>query len=199
MAADEDRYILHSPYTDSKGYDEADVAKAWSLMEDAQRAGKVRSIGVSNFRRHHVENLLKTAAIPPAVNQIQLNPYVGGAAEYVRWLAGKGIATQSYMGLAPITHLAGKGGGNLDEVLGRLAEKYGVSKATVLIRWQLDLGVVVLNTTKKSERLGEFLAALGLELEEGEREEVGGGGGGEHVRTPLPFLFDGGERGPYEY
>lgn len=188
------RYILHSPYFSEDRYVEEDVAKAWKQLEAVQRSGKTRSIGISNFRKHHVENLLKTAEIKPVVNQIQFNAYIQGAPEFARWLQAQGIACESYMGLAPLTWLKGM---HLEGTLGELAAKYGVSESTVLIRWQLDQGVVVLNTTKKVERMKEYFAALDLKLSDEDRDQITKVGQATHVRIPGPAMFDGGEHGPY--
>lgn len=163
-------------------------------MEALQRSGKAKAIGVSNFRQQHVENLLKTAEIKPVVNQIQFNAYIQGAPEYAKWLQSKGIACESYMGLAPITWLKGM---HLEGTLKGLAGKYGVSESTVLIRWQLDQGVIVLNTTKKTKRVKEYFAALDLKLSDEDRDEITKVGQVSHTRIPLPVLFDGGEQGPY--
>lgn len=188
------RYLLHTPYITGDKYVEEDVAKVWKQLEAAQRSGKARAIGISNFRRHHVENLLKTAEIKPVVNQIQFNAYIQGAPDYAAWLQSQGIACESYMGLAPITWLKGL---HLESKLKELAAKYGVSESTVLIRWQLDLGVLVLNTTKKAERMKEYFAALQLKLSDGDREQITKIGQATHVWIPLPAAFDGGDQGPY--
>lgn len=188
------RYIVHAPYFPDGKYVEENVAKAWKQMEALQRSGKTRAIGISNFRKHHVENLLKTAEIKPVVNQIQFNAYIQGAPEYARWLQDQGIACESYMGLAPLTWLKGL---HLEGTLRELAAKYGVGESTVLIRWQLDQGVVVLNTTKKVERMREYFAALELKLSDEDRDRITEVGQATHVRIPGPELFDGGEQGPY--
>lgn len=188
------RYLLHSPYITGDKYVEEDVAKAWKLLEALKRSGKTKAIGVSNFRRHHVENLLKTAEIKPVVNQIQFNAYIQGAPEYAAWLQSQDIACESYMGLAPITWLKGM---HLEDTLKQLAGKYGVSESAVLIRWQLDQGVVVLNTTKKVDRMKEYFAALELKLSDEDEEQITKVGQTKHVRIPVPALFDGGEHGPY--
>ncbi|KAL2291766.1 hypothetical protein FJTKL_11960 [Diaporthe vaccinii] len=189
-----DLYLLHSPYFSGDKYVEEDVAKAWKQLEAVQRSGKARAIGVSNFRKHHIENLLKTAEIKPVVNQIQFNPYVQGAPEFAKWLQAQGIACESYFGLAPITWLKGM---HLEGTLKELAAKYGASESTVLIRWQLDQGVVVLNTTKKVERMKEYFAALELKLSDDDSEQITKVGQATHVRIPVPEMFDGGEREPY--
>lgn len=172
------------------------MARVWKLLEAAQRSGKVRAIGVSNFRRYQIENLLKTAEIKPAVNQIQFHAYTQGAPEFARWLQSQGIVCQSFMGLAPLTWLKGM---HLEGTLREIATRYGVSEATVLIRWQLDLGVVVLNTTTKVERMKEYFAALDLRLSEEDTQTITTVGQSRHVRIPaVPMVvFDGGERGPY--
>ncbi len=175
---------------------EADVAKEWELLEGLQRSGKVRAIGVSNFRKHHVENLLKTAKIRPVINQIQLNPYIGGGPQYAKWLQSQDIAVSSYMGLAPITWLKEK---HLEETLNNLAGKYGVNKSTILIRWQLDQQFIVLNTTKKVERIREYFDALTLNLAQEDRDQITTIGQTSHLRIPIPALYDGGEHDPYEY
>lgn len=188
------RYLLHSPYLTGEKYVEEDVAKTWKQLEAAQRSGKARAIGISNFRKHQVENLLKTAGIKPVVNQIQFNAYIQGAPEYATWLQSQGIACETYMGLAPITWLKGM---HLEGTLRELAAKYGVSESTVLIRWQLDQGLLVLNTTKKVERMKEYFAALEVKLSDEDGEQITKIGQASHVRIPLPALFDGGEQGPY--
>lgn len=163
-------------------------------MEALQRSGKARSIGISNFRQPHVEALLATAEIKPAVNQIQFHPYLSGAPAYARWLQEQGVAVETFMGLAPLTWLRNR---HLAPTLGALAAKYGVGEATVLIRWQLDQGVVVLNTSKKAERLGEFFAALDLRLSEEDCQEITRVGQETHLRIPIGAQFDGDEIGPY--
>lgn len=187
--------MLHTPYANKDTtYDEAAVAEAWRLIEAIHRSGKARAIGVSNFRRVHVENLLKTAEIKPVVNQIQFHPYIKGAPEYAKWLQSQGIAVQSWMGLAPITWLRQR---HLEDTLEELSAKYGVSKSTILIRWQLDQQIVVLNTTKKVERMKEYFAALDLKLSDEDRSKITEIGQETHLRVPVPELFDGGDHSPY--
>ncbi|CAL5874034.1 uncharacterized protein PFLUO_LOCUS8320 [Penicillium psychrofluorescens] len=190
-----DLLCLHSPYTTKDNiYDEAAVAETWKLFESLQRSGKARTIGISNFRQVHVENLLKTAEIKPVVNQIQFNPYIQGAPQYAKWLQSHGIAVQSWMSLAPITWLKGK---HLEATLEELSAKYEVSKSTILIRWQLDQKIIVLNTTKKVERMKEFFAAVDLKLSEEDRDKITKVGQEAHLRIPVGNLFDGGDYSPY--
>lgn len=163
-------------------------------MESLKRSGKARAIGISNFRRSHVENLLKTAEIRPAVNQLQFHAYLQGAPDYVKWLQSQGIVVESYMGLAPITHCKGL---HLEGTLEDICTKYGVSASTVLIRWQLDQGIIVLNTTKKTGRMKEYFEALDLVLGKEDAEKITDVGQQKHSRVPIGSLFDGNEHGPY--
>lgn len=175
-------------------YDEASVAKIWKQLESLKRSGKTRAIGISNFRKAHVEKLLKTAEIKPVVNQIQYNPYIQGAPQYAKWLQSQGIAVQGWMGLAPITWLKGM---HLADTLKELSVKYGVSPSTILIRWELDQQIIVLNTTKKVERMKEYFAALDLKLSDEDTKKITEIGQQAHVRIPVPTLFDGGDSTPY--
>lgn len=175
-------------------YDEDNVAKQWKNIEPLQRSGKARSIGISNFRKTHVENLLKTAQIKPAVNQIMLHPYLQGAPEYAKWLQSRGIAVQGFMGLLPLTQLKGK---HLDSTLEELARKYGVSPSTLLIRWELDQGIIVVNTTKKQERMREYFAALDLKLTEEDHDRITKVGQETHLRLPGGELYNGRDYSPY--
>lgn len=81
--------------------------------------------------------------------------------------------------------------------LSELSQKYGASEAAILIRWQLDQGVVVLDTTKKVERMQEYLSALDLKLSDEDSAEITRIGQEKHVRIPVGDLYDGGEIGPY--
>ncbi|UNI23971.1 2-dehydropantolactone reductase [Purpureocillium takamizusanense] len=190
-----DLLCLHTPYANKDNtYDEVAVAKSWKLIEAIQRSGKARAIDISNFRRTHVENLLKTAEIKPVVNQIQFHPYIQGAPEYAKWLQSQGIAIQSWMGLAPITWLGQK---HLEGTLEELSAKYGVNKSTILIRWQLDQQFIVLNTTKKVERMQEYFAAVNFDLSDEDSRRITDIGQETHLRVPVGNLFDGGDFSPY--
>lgn len=190
------RYLLHTPYLRDNKYFPEDVAAAWKQLEVLQRSGKTRSIGISNFRQSQVEELLKTAEIKPVLNQVQFHPYHSGSAAYAKWLQGHGIAVEGFFLLMPLTHLKGL---HLAPKLSELAAKHRVSEATVLIRWAMDLGVISLNTSTKTERLTEFFAALDLKLSEEDSAEITRIGEQNHIRisSPSTLPFDGGEVTPY--
>lgn len=70
-----DLYLLHSPFDAPKG-NRSVLQKAWAAMEQIQASGKAKSIGVSNFYREHLEAILETAMVRPAMNQIEYHPYL---------------------------------------------------------------------------------------------------------------------------
>ncbi|KAG2020024.1 aldo-keto reductase, variant 2 [Coprinopsis cinerea AmutBmut pab1-1] len=140
-----DLFLVHSPSPANK---EGRLQDLWRQVEGMKRDGLAKSIGVSNFRVEDLNTILSTAEIVPAVNQIELHPYVWKQAEPIYNLnKEKGIVTASYSGLTPLTHAVG---GPLDAVLpdirARLEKARGapVSTGQVLTKWLLQKGVVVI-------------------------------------------------------
>jgi diketogulonate reductase-like aldo/keto reductase len=158
--------MIHSPYWTT---DENELQGAWLSMEGVQRSGKAKAIGVSNYLRSHMEATLKAATIVPAANQIEFHPYLQRADEYVPWLKSKGVQVSGFKPLTPITAAAG---GPLDGVFDRIAKAHGVSIDSVLLRWQVQKGVVPVSTTAKQGRLDEYWEAAQLELSDSEMEEI---------------------------
>ena len=156
-------------------------------MEDVQRTGKAKAIGLSSFLKPHVEAILKVATVKPVVNQIEFHPYLQRANNYVPWLQLQGIAVQSFFGLAPITWAKG---GPLDPVLTRIAKRHGVDESTVLIRWHLNQNAISISTTKKPERLDQYILALHLCLSDEEQKEITEVGLTHHFRIRLSEKFE---------
>lgn len=136
--------IIHSPQPWDKvnqsddRYVEGNRA-AWRALEDAYKAGKLRAIGVSNFKKEDIESLLETAEIKPMVNQILLH-ISNSPAELIKYCGEKGIVVEAY---SPIGH---------GEILNQpdimaMAEKYGVTVPQLCIRYTLQLGAVSLPKT----------------------------------------------------
>lgn len=141
-----DLMLIHSPqpWDDFRGSDYAEGNRqAWRALEDAYQAGKVRSIGVSNFQQQDVENILSTATVVPHVNQLLV--HAGNTpAELLASCEGKGIIVQAY---SPIAH---------GEILKNtevqvMAGKYGVTVPQLCIRYTLQLGTVSLPKTANPE------------------------------------------------
>lgn len=132
-----DLYLIHwpNPVAIRDHWQEGNAA-AWQAMEDAIQAGKLRAIGVSNFRQQHLDALLKTATIKPAVNQIMLNPSDLQPA-VTKTNAELGLLSEAYSPL-------GTGGLLSNATVKQVAAETGKSPAQVLIRWSLQHGFLPL-------------------------------------------------------
>ncbi|RVU71537.1 MULTISPECIES: aldo/keto reductase [Lactobacillus] len=132
-----DLYLIHWPNPAAMRDHWAELnAESWQAMEEAVKAGKIRAIGVSNFRKHHLDELLKTAEIKPAVNQNYLNPS-DMQEDLVKYNNELGILNEAYSPL-------GTGGLLGNETVKAVGEHYGKSPAQVLIRWSLQHGFLPL-------------------------------------------------------
>lgn len=132
-----DLYLIHWPNPVALRDNWAELnSESWQAMEEAQKAGKIRAIGVSNFRKHHLDALLENADVIPAVNQIYLNP--SDLESDVRKENDKHqILSEAYSPL---------GTGDLlgNELVNKLAQEHGKSPAQILIRWSLEHGFLPL-------------------------------------------------------
>lgn len=145
-----DLYLVHwpNPLAIRDRWQAANAA-TWRAMEELQAAGKIKSIGVSNFLPHHLEELAKTARVTPAVNQVQLAP---GAYqdEVVAYCREKGILLEAW---APL------GQGELFEhpVLLEMAERYQTSVAKIALSWSWSQGFLPLPKSVTASRIVENL------------------------------------------
>ena len=147
-----DLYLIHWPSPAQDRY-----VDTWRALERLNSDGRVRSIGVSNFHPHHLERLFAETGTVPAVNQIELHPWLPQA-EARAFHAANGIVTEAWSPLAI--------GGILGTpVLDRIAAKHGVSPAQVVIRWHLQLGNVVIPKSATPSRIAENIDVLGFELD----------------------------------
>ena len=137
-----DLMLIHSPqpWDDFRGGDYAEGNRAaWRALEEALAAGKLRSIGVSNFQQADIEGLLEGASVVPHVNQLLV--HVGNTpAELIEYCTGKGILVEAY---SPMAH----GEMMKNSEVTAMAERYGVSVPQLCIRYTLDLGTVSLPKT----------------------------------------------------
>ena len=146
-----DQMIIHSPqpwseFRVEKRYFEENIA-VWRALEDAQAAGKVRVIGVSNFLKDDLENLLGSCRVRPMVNQILLhisNTDLG----LVEFCRDQGIQVEAY---SPIAH----GEALKNPAIAALAKKYGVSAAQLCIRYAIELGTVALPKTANPDHMAD--------------------------------------------
>ena len=144
-----DLMIIHSPqpWADWAGEDrffEGNLA-AWKALEEAYEAGKIRAIGVSNFQKQDLDNLLQNATTKPMINQVLA--HVGNTPfELIDYAKSNGMLVEAY---SPIAH-----GKILDnEEVGAIAAKYGVSIPQLCIRYVLQLGLLALPKTANPEHM----------------------------------------------
>jgi len=130
--------------------------ETWSALEKALEAGKVRGIGVSNFNPHHLDTLIASADVIPALNQVELHPALQQV-EVRSYNANQGIATEAWSPL---------GRGRFGEVpsLVEIAEKHGKSVAQVILRWHIQLGNLVIPKSSNPDRLAENINVFDFEL-----------------------------------
>jgi diketogulonate reductase-like aldo/keto reductase len=152
-----DLYLIHwpNPIKFRNNWQEAN-AGTWKAFEELYRAGRIRSIGISNFHPHHIDALMKTATIPPMVNQIRLCP--GDIQdEVVAYCKDHGILLEAYSPL---------GTGSIFKVpeLQSLARKYGKTIAQICIRWSLQMGYLPLPKSVTASRIKENADVFDFEL-----------------------------------
>lgn len=141
-------------------------AETWRAMEDLYKEGKVRAIGISNFRKKHIDALLETAEIKPMVNQIRLCPGETQD-ETVDYSRSQGMILEAYSPL---------GTGKIFDVpeMKVLAEKYGKSIAQICVRWSLQRGYLPLPKSVTPSRIEENLKVFDFELEESDVSLIAG-------------------------
>ncbi|KAL1616399.1 hypothetical protein SLS56_011441 [Neofusicoccum ribis] len=139
-----------NPATEAVHVIDVPTTDTWRALEALVAKGKIRSIGVSNFTRAAIEDLLKTAKIPPAVNQIEAHPYLQQP-ELLAWQQAQGIVTAAYSPLGNNIY-------NLpravdDPVVIEIAKGLGREPAQVLVQWAVQRGTVVLPKSVTPKRI----------------------------------------------
>jgi diketogulonate reductase-like aldo/keto reductase len=139
--------------------------EAYRALEALLADGKVRAIGVSNFMVDHLESLLTTATVVPAVNQIEVHPYFQQR-EVQAFGAEHGILTQAWSPIGGITfYRDGQHTSTLqDPVIGEIAQAHGKTPAQVMLRWHLQQGRSVIPKSTKPQRIAENFDVFGFEL-----------------------------------
>ncbi|GEN94913.1 aldo/keto reductase [Pediococcus ethanolidurans] len=162
-----DLYLIHwpNPVAFRDNWEQAN-AETWRAMEEAQKAGKIRAIGVSNFRPKHLDALLKTATVTPQVNQIFLNPS-DLQPEVVAYNKAHNILSEAYSPLG-----TGKIFGV--EELKTMSEKYGKTVAQVVLRWSLQHGFLPLPKSVHEERIVENTKLFDFAIDENDMKKIDG-------------------------
>ncbi len=153
-----DLYLLHQPY--------GDVAGAWKALEEARAAGKIRSIGVSNMTPKIWKEFVPQFETVPAVNQVECHPFFQQR-ELRGLLAGDDVKIEAYQPL-------GHGDASLlsHPAITRLAEKYGKNAGQVILRFEVQDGLIVLPKSTNPERIAGNLDIFDFALTEDEMDAL---------------------------
>lgn len=155
-----DMMLLHHP-------GEGDV-QAYKAMEQAVADGKIRSIGLSNWYVEELEEFLPQINITPALVQNEIHPYYQEN-DVIPYIQQKGIVVQGWYPFGGRGHTAELLG---DETISLIAENHGVTCAQVILRWNLQKGVVVIPGSSNADHIRENLDLFGFELTEDEMSQI---------------------------
>jgi 2,5-diketo-D-gluconate reductase A len=175
-----DLFLIHWPLPTL--YD-GDFVSTWKALEEFQRDGRARSIGVSNFQVAHLERLAAESEVAPAVNQIEVHPYFGN--EEVRaYGRAHNILTEAWSPIAQGKVLD-------DPTVVDVAEQVGRTPAQVVLRWHVQRGDIVFPKSTTPQRIEENLRIFDFELDDTAMERITGLDRGEAGRQgPNPDTFD---------
>lgn len=156
-----DKYLIHWPLPKQEKY-----VEAWQALIDAQKFGLIKTIGVSNFLAEHLERLIEETGVTPATNQIERHPYFNNK-ELVETNKNHGILTEAW---SPF-------GRKINDVLENpvikeIADKYAKSPAQVIIRWNVQNGVLVIPKSDSKAHQWENLDVYGFELTQEDLEAI---------------------------
>ena len=155
-----DLYLIHQPF--------GDVYGSWRAMEQLNRQGVLRAIGVSNFYPDRLVDLIDHNEVTPAVNQVETHPYFQRA-DYQALMSERGVQIESWGPFA-------EGRNNLftDPVLSDIGAAHGRSVAQVVLRWLIQRGVVVIPKSVRPERMRENLDVFSFELTDDQMKRIAG-------------------------
>ncbi|MCC9196460.1 aldo/keto reductase [Arthrobacter sp. zg-Y820] len=156
-----DLYLIHWPCPERRLF-----VETYRAMEELYREGRVRAIGVSNFQPDHLAQLMDAADVVPAVNQVELHPWLQQHRLRVVH-AELGICTVAWSPL-------GRGAVLSDPVITAIAVELGVSPAQVILRWQVEQGNVVIPKASSPGRMAENLDVFSFKLTAGQRAAIAG-------------------------
>ncbi|KFF60073.1 oxidoreductase [Cryobacterium sp. MLB-32] len=148
-----DLYLIHWPAPRQDRY-----IDTYRALETLRADGRARSIGVSNFHTHHLDRLLAETSIVPAINQVELHPWLPQS-DVREYDAAHGILTEAWSPLA-----RGRAIGN--ETLEAIGARYGKSAAQVVIRWHVQLGNVVIPKSVTPQRIRDNIDVFDFELDD---------------------------------
>ena len=153
-----DLILLHFPFNDYMG--------AYKDLEKAYEQGKVKSIGISNFENQKLEELCDAAKIKPVLNQIELHPYFQQN-ELRQRMDKYNTKTEAW---APLGHAMTKIFD--EEIIKKLSEKYKKSPAQIILRWDIQRGIITIPKSQNKERIKENFEIFDFEMTEDEIKEI---------------------------
>lgn len=146
-----DSLLIHYPYPDF-------YIEIWETMIDIQKEGVVRYIGCSNFHTKHIEKMIMTTGVPPAINEIYISP-VGTKEEDIKYSAQKNIQLMAY---SPLMDIRAK---NISkEKFSTLMKKYDKTLAQIILRWNIERGCIPLVQSHNPKHLAENINVLDFQL-----------------------------------
>lgn len=173
-----DLYLVHWPV---KGL----YVSVWKEMEKIYATGKAKAIGVSNYLEHHLDELLAEATIIPAVDQIELHPYLNQK-DLVQYLQNKQIVPEAW------SPFCARKNNLLDEpVLKGIAQKYSKTTAQIVLRWDIQRGIVAIPKSSNNERQKENLAVFDFVLTDEEMTLIQTLNKDQRVGSQIKSIFKG--------
>ncbi len=157
-----DLYLIHWP-----GLNRDDRLATWEAMLELKHKQKVRSVGVSNFKPHHIDELIVAHGVVPSVDQVELHPF-NTQEELRQYAKEKGIIVTAW---GPIFH------GHISEapeILSAIGEKYGKSAAQAVLRWHLQHGISIIPKSVKKQRIIENADIFDFALSDGDMAAIDG-------------------------
>ena len=166
-----DLLILHQPLPSRFDL----TTEAYRALETLLENGSVRAIGVSNFTPDHLDDLLKSATVVPAVNQIEVHPYFAQP-EALAADAAHGVVSQAWSPIGGITfYRDGAGGSTLDdETIASIGQAHDKTSAQVMLRWHLQRGRSAIPKSTRPERIAENLDVFDFDLTDAELAAIDG-------------------------
>ena len=167
-----DLFLIHWPLPDQYG---GDFLTTWKVLEEFAADGRARSIGVSNFQKHHLETLIEGSDTVPAIDQIELHPYFGNR-EVSEFCRKNGIVVEAW---APLVRGVVTG----EPLLAGIAAAHGCTPAQAVLAWHLAKGHVIFPKSASPARIEENLRSTEVHLTIAEVEAIDELDRGEVGRT----------------
>jgi len=171
-----DLYLIHWPVKEK-------YKDTWRALEKLYKDGRVRAIGVSNFHQHHLEDLMSVAQVKPMVNQVELHPFLSQV-ELRAYCQSEGIAIEAWSPLA-------RGRVLQDPTLAELAAKYNKSIPQIVLRWDLQHGIITIPKSVHEQRIIDNADIFDFELSVEDMKKIDSLNRNERTgQNPDYFHFD---------